>query len=89
MAAEQADQMVMVSHAVSLARVNWGVRGKVWRGSVPSTLHPPGPEGVTDNTPEGKGSSAQITSHGCPWSKVSSLAQPGTADLAAGGLLGQ
>lgn len=45
----------MVSNAVSLARVNWwGSRVRVWRGSLPSTLCPSGPERVTDNTPKQK-----------------------------------
>lgn len=87
---EQADQMVMVNNGVSLARVNWWEsRVKVWRGSFPIILSPPGPERVTDDTPKGHGSSAQIPSHGSPWSKVSSLAQLGIADLAVGKPLGQ
>lgn len=77
--------MVTVNNEVSLARVNWWeFRVKVWRGSFPTTLSPPGPEGVTDDTPKGNDCSAQISSHGRPWSKVSSLTQPGIADVAVG-----
>lgn len=80
---EWADQMVMVNDGASLARVNWWEsRVRVWRGSFPITLSPAGPKGVTEDTSKGNGSSAQIPSHGSPWSKVISLAQPGVADLA-------
>lgn len=75
--------MVRVNNGVSLARANWWEsRIKVWRGSFPITLSPAGPEGLTGDIPKGNGSSAQIPSHGSKVSKVSSLAQPGIADLA-------
>lgn len=82
---EHADQMVMVNNGVSLAWVNWwDFQAKVWRESLPITLSLPGSKGVTDSTPKGNGSSAQIPSCGSSWSKVSSLAQHGIAHLVVG-----
>ena len=58
---EQADQTMMVGNTVPLARVNlWESGVKVWRGFFPSS--------TTDDTPKGKGNSAQTASHGFPWS---------------------
>lgn len=85
---EQTDWMVTVNNTVSLARVNWwGSRVKVWRGFLPSTLCPPGPEGVRKYPKTKKAAQLRLPARAVQG--LSSSAQPGMADLAAGGLLGQ